>query len=90
MSLARSVSNAPRAELHRQSDCETNPEKPSTWHHQPMADRRKPTRWFVALMVVTVVVILFVNWTPALIAIGVVLAIGGLGQLAGLWHPYKR
>ena len=47
------------------------------------------SRWFIALMAVTTVVILFVNWTPALIALAVVLVIGGLGQLAGLWHPRR-
>ncbi|HEV7565932.1 MAG TPA: hypothetical protein VGO31_08250 [Microbacteriaceae bacterium] len=40
-------------------------------------------------MAVAVVVIIFVNWTPALIALGVVIGVGGLGQAAGLWHPRK-
>lgn len=40
-------------------------------------------------MVVAFVVIFFVNWTPAQIALGVVIVVGGLGQLAGLWHPRK-
>jgi hypothetical protein len=47
-------------------------------------------RWFIALMIVAAVVVLFVNWTPALIALAVVIVIGGLGQAAGLWHPRKR
>jgi hypothetical protein len=40
-------------------------------------------------MAVVVVVIIFVNWTPALIALGVVIGVGALGQAAGLWHPRK-
>jgi hypothetical protein len=47
-------------------------------------------RWFIALMIIAAVVVLFVNWTPALIALAVVLVIGGLGQAAGLWHLRKR
>jgi hypothetical protein len=47
-------------------------------------------RWFIALMIVAAVVVLFVNWTPALIALAVVIGLGGLGQAAGLWHPRKR
>ena len=54
------------------------------------SDRRGPyNRWFIVLMVVAFVVIIFVNWAPALIALGVVIAVGGLGQAAGLWHPRK-
>jgi hypothetical protein len=40
-------------------------------------------------MIVSFILIVLVNWTPALIALGVVIGIGGLGQLAGLWHPRK-
>jgi Flp pilus assembly protein TadB len=56
-----------------------------------LSDRRgRLSRWFIALVLVAFVVIIFVNWTPALIALGVVIVLGGLGQLAGLWHPRKR
>jgi hypothetical protein len=55
------------------------------------SDERGPlSRWFVALVLVAFVVIIFVDWTPALIALGVVIVVGGLGQLAGIWHPRKR
>ncbi len=46
--------------------------------------------WFIVLMIVAFVVIVFPNWTPALIALAVVIGVAGLGQLAGLWHPRRR
>ena len=46
--------------------------------------------WFLVLMAVTLVVVVFVNWRLALYALGVVIVIGGIGQLAGLWHPVRK